>query len=141
MNVWSMIFGEGISKPVEAVGKAVDSVFTSDEERLTRAEAMMRLKNSPYMAAMDIAMVEAQSKDVWTSRARPMVLYGFVLVFVLQNGLLPILWWAVQAWTGGAVAPPPAVLDMDSVMTVVSGVLGTSWIASRGAEKIAGRSK
>ncbi len=141
MSIWGTIFGEGVAKPVEAFGKAVDSIFTSDDERLSREQAMLRIKNSPYMAAMDIAMAEATSSDKWTSRARPMVLYAFSFVFVIQNGILPVLWWAWQAGSETAIAPPPAVLSMDMVMMVVSGVLGTSWIAGRSAEKIAGRAK
>lgn len=135
MNLWQMAFGEGVTKPIDAFGAAVDRIFTSDDERLGREEAMARIRASPYMAALQIATIEAQSGDKWTSRARPAVLYAFCTVFVLQNGLMPILWWLVQIFRP-ETPPPPAVLSMDMIMTVVSGVLGTSFIASRGAEKL-----
>jgi hypothetical protein len=138
MGFLSTILGGGAASTVEAVGDAVDKIFTSDDERLTREEAITRIKASPYVAALEIAMAEAKSGDKWTSRARPMVLYAFCFVFAVQNGVMPVLWWIVQMWRP-ETPPPPAVLDLDMVMTVVSGVLGTSFIASRGAEKITKR--
>lgn len=135
MGILQTLFGGGVATTVDAVGRAVDSAFTSDEERLTKQEAITRIKASPYIAALQIAMAEAQSGDKWTSRARPMVLYAFCFVFAMQNGVMPVLWWFIQIWRP-ETPPPPAVLDMDMIMTVVSGVLGTSFIASRGAEKI-----
>ena len=137
MNVWQTVFGEGIARPVDAIGAAVDRIFTSDDERLGREEAITRIKASPYMAALQIAMAEAQSGDKWTSRARPAILYAFGLVFLIDKGLMPLLWWLLQVFHDVAVPPPPSLLSSDMVMTVVSGVLGLGFIASRGAEKIA----
>lgn len=131
--------GREIASPIDAVGKAVDSIFTSDEERLDKQAVLEGIRNSPYLAAMQIAMLEAQSTDKWTSRARPMVLYAFCLVFVIDRGILPGLWWLLQAFHDAAIVPPPSLLQSDMIMTVVAGVLGTSWIASRGVEKTMGK--
>ncbi|MDH3660260.1 MAG: holin family protein [Alphaproteobacteria bacterium] len=141
MEVLGRATGAGVAQPIEAAGKALDNLFTSDEERLTRQEAMQRLQNSPYLAALQISLVEAKSGDKWTSRARPMVLYSFCAVFLIQNGLLPVLWWTYQVFVDITVPPPPALISMDMFMTIVSGVLGLGWIVSRGAEKIKGRAE
>ena len=36
--------GDGISKPIVAFGNADNSLFTSDDERLSRAEMMARIE-------------------------------------------------------------------------------------------------
>ena len=133
--------GKEIATPIDAVGKAVDAIFTSDEERLDRQAVLEGIRNSPYMAAMQIAMVQAGSSDRWTSRARPMLIYAFCLVFVVDRAAMPLLWWLLQVFHDVAVPPPPSLLSSDMIMTTVAGVLGTSWIASRGVEKIKGMSR
>ena len=133
--------GQEIASPIDAVGRAVDSIFTSDEERLDRQAVLEGIRNSPYMAAMQIAMVEAGSSDRWTSRARPMLIYAFCLVFVTDRAAMPVLWWLLQVFHDVAIPPPPSLLSSDMIMTVVAGVLGTSWIAGRSVEKITGKTR
>lgn len=129
--------GDQIAKPIAALGSLIDDAFTSDEERLDKKAMLARIRQSPRLLALQISLKEASSSDPWTSRARPMVLYAFCLVFVVQNALLPTLFWLIQMWNP-EVAPPPAALSMDAIMTVVSGVLGLGWITSRGVEKVKG---
>lgn len=127
--------GGQISKPIDAITGMIDQIYTTPGEKIDKKTMLEKVRQSPQLLALQISMMEAQSSDKWTSRARPMVLYGFVLVFVVQNALLPTLFWFFQMFNP-EVAPPPAALSMDAIMTVVSGVLGTSWIASRGIEKV-----
>ena len=103
--------GQEIASPIDAVGRAVDSIFTSDEERLDRQAVLEGIRNSPYMAAMQIAMVEAGSSDRWTSRARPMLIYAFCLVFVTDRAAMPVLWWLLQVFRDVAIPPPPSLLS------------------------------
>lgn len=130
--------GEGL---VKAFMGGVDELFTSDEERLSQEQLTKRIQNSPYLAALQIAMVQANSSDRWTSRARPMILYTFCAVFFIDKGLMPPLFWLLQIFHDKEIAPPPSILDGSVIMTVVAGVLGTSWIASRGIEKALDKDK
>lgn len=132
---------DSAGKLVDAVGKAIDSIFTSDEERLTRQAVIEKIRTSPHLAALQISMLEAQSPDPFVKRARPFVLYTFCTVFLIQNGLLPVLWWTYQVFVDIAVPPPPALISIDMFMTIVAGVLGTSWIAGRTVEKVRGTSR
>ncbi|MGI9435360.1 MAG: 3TM-type holin [Geminicoccaceae bacterium] len=140
--MWSWFgIGKEIATPVDALGQAVDSIFTSDEERLDKQAVLEKIRTSPYLAALQISMLEAKSKDPFVARARPLVLYTFCAVFFIQNGLLPVLWWTYQSLVDITVPPPPSLISMDMFMTVVAGVLGTSWIAGRSVEKISGKER
>lgn len=138
MGIWDRFLGDNIAKPIEAVGNIIDDVWDSDEELMTKQAVLDRIKNSPYLAALEIAMVEAKSDDPWTSRARPMILYTFCAVFFIDKGMAPMMFWLLQIFHSSAIPPPQSVLDSGVIMTAVAGVLGLGWIVSRGKEKIAG---
>ncbi|MEZ5935809.1 MAG: 3TM-type holin [Alphaproteobacteria bacterium] len=133
--------GADLARPVEAVGGALDSLFTSDEERLDKQTILEHIRNSPYMASLQLAMIQAQQEDPWTKRARPMVLYAFCLVFVIDRGLLPGLFWLLQIFHSAEIPPPPSLLDSGLIMTVVTGVIGLGTVVSRGVEKVMGAAR
>lgn len=137
MGILDKFLGESIAKPIEAVGNIIDDVWDSDEELMSKKAVLQKIQNSPYLAALQISLEEAKSGDKWTSRARPFGLYVFWAVFGIQSGLMPIMWWIWQTFDK-TLSPPPAVLSSSDVMAVMAGILGTSWIASRGMEKIKG---
>ena len=86
---------EGLVGPV---ARLIDNLFTSDEEREKAKLALIREEGQQALAELDASLsailAEAQSKDPWTSRARPTFLYLMYLVIVLcvVGGILGI-WW------------------------------------------------
>ena len=67
--------GKEIAEPVEAIGGAFDKLFTSDDERLSRAEMMERIKQKPGELLSALDMIYAKSDDLFSKRARPFCVY------------------------------------------------------------------
>ena len=138
MSVLKKILSGGTAEIADSVGTMVDKIFTSDDERLTREEAMLRIENSPYLMALELALADAKSGDKFTRRARPLGLYVFWAVFGVQNGIMPVLWWFMQVFVDVTVPPPPTVISVETVTTVIAGILGLGWITGRTVEKTKG---
>ena len=130
--------GEQAAKPIVALGSLIDEAFSSDEELLDKQAMLERVRQSPHLLALHIALKEAQSGDPVVRRARPYGLYVFWTVFGVQSGLLPVIWWIWQTFDK-TLAPPPAVLAASDVMVVMAGILGTSYVAGRTLEKREGK--
>lgn len=85
---------DAVSGIVKGVGGILDDLFTSDEEReaakLKLAKLEMEGKLENFKTQLSAILAEAQSKDPWTSRARPTFLY-VVYVFILAAIPLGIL--------------------------------------------------
>lgn len=62
---------------IEKTGNVFDKLFTSDEERLTRAEAMERIKQNPLMWAHELNIINAKDSSWFNSGWRPAI--GWVL--------------------------------------------------------------
>ncbi|MBL4766280.1 MAG: hypothetical protein JKY94_00905 [Rhodobacteraceae bacterium] len=79
----------------------VDDLFTSDEERdaakLKLLSAEGQIKLAELEVSMSAILAEANSKDPWTSRARPTFLYLMysVIVLCVFGGIAGI--WAPEA--------------------------------------------
>ena len=104
MSILGKILGEGIAKPVEAVGSVLDKLFTSDEERLTKQEALERLKNVPVetLARVDLAQAQtntdqAKSNLLFVAGARPFIMWGlgaiYMLVVFVNSLLIPFIYF------------------------------------------------
>lgn len=129
--------GGAIAQPVEAVGNVIDQLFTSDDERLDRAEAMARLAQQPQLAQIEINKLEAQHRNVWVSGWRPFIgwVCGANLAYLVMVRDWLVLIFAV---TWPEIAPPPAV-GVDLTMELVIALLGLG--AMRSVEKLGGRAK
>jgi hypothetical protein len=64
-------FGKEISEPVDAVGNALDKLFTSDEERLTKQEILDKTNQNPTLWQKSLDMLNASSKVWFVAAARP----------------------------------------------------------------------
>lgn len=86
---------EGLAGPLF---RLVDGLFTSDEERaaakLKLLEMEQRGELEQVKQQLSVILAEANSKDPWTSRARPTFLYLMYLVILLcfAAGIAGI-WW------------------------------------------------
>lgn len=140
MSILGKLFAGGVgqvAQPVEAVGNVLDKLFTSDDERLDRAEALQRLAQQPQLAQTEINKLEAQHRSVFVAGWRPAVGWICALAMGYQYVLRDLLAWALAVWAP-AITPPPA-LALDAMMTVLMGLLGLG--AMRTVEKMGGRSK
>lgn len=131
MGVWSKLFGGGVKEPVEAVGNALDKLFTSDDERAQAEAVIARLRQQPHILQAEISKLEAQHRSTFVAGARPYIMYvcgtGLAFVFVIN----PIIQWA----TG----KPGPVMQTDALLELVLALIGLG--AMRTAEKMTGRAK
>lgn len=79
---------KGIAGPLFGL---VDSLFTSDEERAAAKLKLMEMEQRGELETMRVQMsailAEANSKDPWTSRARPAFLY---VIYIIILAALPM---------------------------------------------------
>lgn len=129
---------EGIAKPVEAVGSILDKLFTSDEERLDKAEAMERLRQQPEMAQIELNKIEAAHSSVFVAGWRPAI--GWVCaaslaVYYIPRFFMGTLLWCIAAW-GQQSLPPLPEMGIGDIIGLVGSLLGMSWLRTN--EKKAG---
>ncbi|MBB59038.1 MAG: hypothetical protein CMM42_17630 [Rhodospirillaceae bacterium] len=79
---------KGIAGPLFGL---VDSLFTSDEERAAAKLKLLEMEQRGELETMRVQMsailAEANSKDPWTSRARPAFLY---VIYIIILAALPM---------------------------------------------------
>jgi len=83
-----MIISEVVSGMAGPLFKLVDNLFTSDEER---AKAKLKIiemeqegKLSEMRTQLSAILAEANSKDPWTSRARPTFMYVIYIMILIS---------------------------------------------------------
>lgn len=94
---------------IEKTGGALDKLFTSDDERLTHAEIMERIKQQPSAWAHELNLINAQSHSWFNSGWRPGL--GWVCVlsagayFIPQylTGSVVWVWACVEVISAGGV--------------------------------------
>ncbi len=131
------ILGEAAVPAIQAVGNIVDKLFTSDEERLSKQEAMARLAQQPQLAQVELNKIEAAHRSIFVAGWRPFIgwVCGSALAwhFIVRD----LLVW-VMALSGSTAEPPPD-LAIDSLMTVLLSLLGLGGL--RTVEKLSGRAR
>ena len=143
MGFLSKVLGGTAAEPIKAIGGALDELFTSEDERLTRQEAMMRLEQRPHLAMAAITKAEAQHRSVWVAGWRPGI--GWVAALALFFFYVPQYMTASYVWVmtvaaAGFTAPLPAYpVGANGLIELVLALLGLG--ALRTTEKITGRTK
>lgn len=124
-------FVGGAAEPVQAVGTVLDSLFTSDEERLDKKILIERLRQQPALAQVALNQVEAQHRSLFVAGWRPSL--GWICAMGLAFTFLvnPVLQWL----TG----QPGPELPTNIMLELVLGMLGLG--ALRTVEKLSGRAK
>lgn len=131
MGFLGKLLGDGAAKPIEAVGGVLDGLFTSEEEKLSKEEALQRLALKPSLAQIALNKVEAAHRSVFVAGWRPFI--GWVCGFGLLNTFLLNPW--IQ-WVTGKSGPE---LPRDVMLELVLAMLGFGIM--RTAEKMKGRAK
>ncbi|PHZ86468.1 3TM-type holin [Paremcibacter congregatus] len=136
MGFLGKLFGSAAGDAVSAVGKVVDQLFTSDEERAQAALLMAKLRQKPHLLQAEINKIEAGHRSLFVAGWRPFIGWvcgiGFLWAFLLH----PLFVWTVVVW-GLQVEPP--VIVTDHMMELVLALLGLGGL--RTAEKMTGRAK
>lgn len=108
--------GKTIATPVEAVGNALDKLFTSKQEKLQAEAVLKKIAQEPQILQAEINKMEAQHRSTFVAGARPFIIYvcgiGLIFVFLIN----PIIQWV----TG----KPGPVLPLDSIMELMFCILG-----------------
>jgi hypothetical protein len=120
-------FGKEISEPVDAVGNALDKLFTSDEERLTKQEILDKTNQNPTLWQKSLDILNASSKIWFVAAARPFCVWIAGLNIASLN---------VAMWCERAI--PEWYADMS--VTAFLGALGL-YGTSRTIEKIKDKTK
>ena len=86
---------QGVATPLFSL---IDNLFTSDEERAAAKLKLMEMEQRGDLDSMKIQLsailAEANSKDPWTSRARPTFLYLiYSIILLCVAGAIIGIWW------------------------------------------------
>lgn len=137
MGLLGLFKGEGLSKPIEAVGNVLDKVFTSKEEKLGHQELMARIAQQPALVNLELNKIEASHRSVFVAGWRPSIgwvcslalLYNYVIKDI-ANYFIAVIYPEVD------LMPP---LQMEHLMTVLGALLGLGGL--RTFEKLKGKTK
>ena len=86
---------QGLSGPLFGL---IDNLFTSDEERAAAKVKLLEMEQKGELDAtkqqLSAILAEANSKDPWTSRARPTFLYLiYTIILMCVAGAVIGIWW------------------------------------------------
>ena len=102
----------------------IDSLFTSDEERMQAKFKLMELEKSGELAQINVNMKEAEHTSLFVAGWRPFIGWVCGLAFAWAFLLYPIVSFAVIAF--GVPVPLHLIpaLDLSAMMPVLMGMLG-----------------
>lgn len=130
--------GQAAGGIIDALGNALDKVFTSDEERVQAEVVLEKLRQYPDELQVELNKIEAAHSSIFVAGWRPAI--GWVCatslaVYYIPRFVLGTALWCIQSYTTGALLPMPEMGIADIIGLVLT-LLGMSWI--RKDEKIAG---
>lgn len=141
------------AKTVDAIGGAIDKIFTSDEERANAHYALERLKQRPDELQAAINQVEAAHPSLFVAGWRPgagwvcvvALLYAFILQPIAQDlvtifgltGCAPVIDPAAVGGRGLQCGVPLELprLDVGELVTLLLALLGMSGLRTREKER------
>ena len=123
--------GKAIATPIEAIGKAIDAVTTSDEERMAGQAILNKIALQPSILNAELNKVEAQHSSIFVAGWRPTIGYICALGLAFPFVINPIIQWST-----GEVGPE---LPLDAILELALGMLGLATL--RTVEKIQGKTK
>ena len=125
------------TEPIEAVGRVLDTLFTSDKERLTKTAVLARVAQQPALVQAEINKIEASSRSVFVSGWRPFIGWVCGIALAYSFVLRDLLAWLMMIYIPHS--PPPPAIQMGELVTVLMGMLGLGGL--RTFEKISGRAR
>lgn len=120
------LFGNSVANSINAIGDSLDKVFTSDEERLSKAEILAKMQS-------EITITELQTRSIYLAGWRPAIGWVFAICLAFRMILSPIIVWICEILK---VNIPPLRIDIDSVMfEIIFGMLGMSGLRTYEKQK------
>jgi len=140
MGWFSKILGAGdaLPKTVDAVGGALDSLFTSDDEKLTHAEIMERVKQEPAKWQALINLQEASHRSIFVAGWRPFIGWTCGLVLFYTYIFRDLIQWLLTIFSP-ETPPLPTIVTLENVTEIIFALLGLGTL--RTFEKVRGASK
>ena len=130
MSFWTKLFGGAVTEPIDALGSAVDKIFTNDEERMQAQAVLDKIAQKPAILQAEINKIEAQHRSLFVAGWRPAIGWVCAIGLAFPFILNPLIEWA------GGTGPK---IPMDQLMELVVALLGLGTL--RTFEKLAGRAK
>ncbi|WP_428247201.1 3TM-type holin [Ferrovibrio sp.] len=133
--------GAAIAAPVEAVGNALDKLFTSDDERAAANIVMEKLRQQPGALQVELNKMETASGSLFIGGWRPAI--GWVCAISLaffywpQFSLAAVMWVRL-CWELRQLEPYP-VTEISGLMELVIAMLGLAGL--RTFEKFGNKAK
>lgn len=87
----------GISSIISGVGSIIDSVHTSDKEKMELAIAAQKVQNELHMGQINTNIEEAKHKSIFVAGWRPAA--GWVCAIALGLGYIPKFLVLTGIWT------------------------------------------
>ncbi|MFA5176648.1 MAG: 3TM-type holin [Candidatus Omnitrophota bacterium] len=110
------LFGGGTNKIINAIGSTIDEVFTSDDERLSKAEIMAKLQT-------DISIAELQTRSIFLAGWRPFLGWVLASSIAFRIIIFPMVQWIAGGFFNYTI--PQFDTSMDGIMTeLIFGMLG-----------------
>lgn len=136
MAILDKVLAAPVGGAIDALGNVLDRLFTSDDERLTREEALTRLAQAPHLAQIELNKIEAAHASVFVAGWRPFI--GWVCGVALAWHFIGYDFFCWLALAAGLPAPP-ILAGTEELISVVVSLLGLGLL--RTVEKARGLSK
>jgi len=131
MGLFDKILGGSAAAPIDAIGNAVDKIFTNQEEKMQAQAVMDKIRQHPGELQNELNKIEAGHRSLFVAGWRPAIGWicggGLAFIFLIN----PIV-----QWISGNPGPD---LPTESIMKLVWAMLGMG--AMRTVEKLQGRTK
>ena len=110
----NLLFGGGVTDSIAAIGKVLDNLFTSKDEKMTASAIMEELRQKPHILQAEINKIEASHKSVFVAGWRPFIgwVCGLGLLFAFIIGPL-------MAFFGVAAPVFPIAMMYNLVLALV----------------------
>ena len=122
---------DSIGNIIEKTGGALDRLFTSDDERLSHKEIMMRIEQAPDKWAHSLNMINAKDSNWFNSGWRPAI--GWVLaisalLYFVPKFIISAYVWASVCLQNNALVDYP--ITFGELGVLASMMLGSKVIRS-----------
>jgi len=126
----SLLLGGGVTTGIETIGKVLDNLFTSKDEKMTAEAIMFELRQKPHIMQAEITRQEAGHRSLFVAGWRPFIgwVCGLGLFFAFLVG--PMLTFA------GVAAP---IFPTEVMFNLVLALIGLGGL--RTYEKLKGIDK
>lgn len=115
MSFLSSLFTSNTSSVVKEVGNALDKIFTSDEELLSKQIIIEKLNNELSTGQIELNKIEAKHKSIFISGWRPFIGWICGIGLLYEFLLKPIL---------GSFGVNVVSVDIGSLHSLIIALLG-----------------